>query len=106
MSSIRLLEGPYSLGSCVFPVSPRLRVLSLRVSAMQEFEYFSLYLRGREELLVTVYQLSDNATPSRNTFVPSPSPIKMMLETRVPPASPAAHEEKRPDSESVFLLGG
>ena len=106
MSSIRLLEGPYSRGSCVL-----LRLASSAGAepagvAMQEFEYFSLYLRGREELLVTVYQLSDNATPSRSTFVPSPSPIKMMLETRVPPASPAAHEEKRPDSESVFLLGG
>lgn len=78
----------------------------LRFGCLKEFEYFSLYLRGREELLVTVYQPSDNATPSRNAFVPSPSPIKMMLETRVPPASPAAHEEKRPDSESVFLLGG
>jgi hypothetical protein len=106
MSTIRLPEGPCTLGLVARYVALSFHFFLLRRIVVQEFEYFSLYLRGREELLVTVYQPSDNATPSRNAFVPSPSPIKMMLETRVPPASPAAHEERRPDSESVFLLGG
>lgn len=85
----------------------------LRFGCLKEFVHFSLYLRGREELLVTVHAntVSNTGTPSK--FSVPPSPIKMMLlenpadkSFHVPPASPAGHEGEKDENESMFLLGG
>eukprot|EP00877_Chromochloris_zofingiensis_P014362 jgi/Chrzof1/917/Cz01g33160.t1 len=75
----------------------------LRVGNMKCFAHFSLYLKGREELVVTVYHgLLSPRTPPPITRVPTVGTATNAL----PPASPASHESDVNNPEvTVFLIG-
>jgi len=76
----------------------------LRFGCLGEFKHFGLYLRGREELMVTVRlktELDVCPTPQA-----SRSATFGELSQHVPPASPATREMDRVDpTETVFLIG-
>ena len=90
----------------------------LRLGTLTGFQYFSCYLRGREELLVTINREVPAATgghlgsPGDVTAspspAPSPSPHKPISPDPLgkPPASPASREiTNAADTECVFLAG-
>eukprot|EP00879_Flechtneria_rotunda_P030288 GHRR01032905.1.p1 GENE.GHRR01032905.1~~GHRR01032905.1.p1 ORF type:complete len:204 (+),score=51.87 GHRR01032905.1:381-992(+) len=77
---------------------------SLRLGNLKCFIHFNLYLKGREELVVTVYH---GLLPPT-----APSPISWLDLSRniggqsLPPASPASHEQDVNNPEvTVFLIG-
>jgi hypothetical protein len=87
---------------------------ALRLGTLRCFQHFQLYLKGREELVVTVYNGDDGGTSPRPS---SPGHVFRPLMSRqesvggtwtnaLPPASPAAHEldVHNPDV-TVFLIG-
>lgn len=72
----------------------------LRFGSLRCFNHFSLYLKGREELLVTVYhgQLSPQASP--------PFGMIGVGANTLPPASPATREMGSDiPGETMFLVG-
>eukprot|EP00242_Pyramimonas_sp_CCMP2087_P007757 CAMPEP_0198218126 /NCGR_PEP_ID=MMETSP1445-20131203/67554_1 /TAXON_ID=36898 /ORGANISM="Pyramimonas sp., Strain CCMP2087" /LENGTH=216 /DNA_ID=CAMNT_0043895035 /DNA_START=259 /DNA_END=909 /DNA_ORIENTATION=+ len=76
----------------------------LRFGCLGEFKHFGLYLRGREELLVTVRH---NASLD---MCPTPKITRSATfgerSEHVPPASPATREMQQIDpKETVFLIG-
>lgn len=77
----------------------------LRLGSIQCFSNFSLYLKGREELVLTVY------TGNGNGLCPSPAPICRsslpgVAPGMLPPASPAGNELDVNNPEvTVFLIG-
>lgn len=90
----------------------------LRLGTLTGFQYFSCYLRGREELLVTINREVPAATgghlgsPGDVTKspspAPSPSPHKPISPDPLgkPPASPASREiTNAADTECVFRAG-
>eukprot|EP00002_Diphylleia_rotans_P018277 TRINITY_DN3543_c0_g1_i2.p1 TRINITY_DN3543_c0_g1~~TRINITY_DN3543_c0_g1_i2.p1 ORF type:complete len:230 (-),score=54.58 TRINITY_DN3543_c0_g1_i2:94-783(-) len=77
----------------------------LRFGVLRGFRHFSLYLRGREELIVTLKTVSrPSVSPTSATprgFVKGLSPIPNGL----PPASPCA-KDLMEDQDAIFLVGG
>lgn len=75
---------------------------SLRVGTLKCFAHFALYLKGREELLVTVFHglLPSHAPPMARIS------ISGTMGQGLPPASPASHEQDVHNPEvTVFLVG-
>eukprot|EP00741_Cyanophora_paradoxa_P021271 tig00021348_g20531.t1 len=83
---------------------------SLRFGCLKGFKYFSLYLRGREELLVTVTNKAERSDAPFSPSKPSPSRATYFhsLDDGLPPASPSEREaaDAAPSDETVFLIGG
>ena len=91
---------------------------TFRLGSLQGFRHFSVELRGREELLLTVRREGSPSSPSRaqsgaNQITGSPAKSKLvpMRETTgpLPPASPCDRERsglKWGETEAVFLVGG
>ena len=87
---------------------------ALRLGTLRCFEHFQLYLKGREELVVTVYNGDDGGlSPTRSEAGQMFRPLMSRQESvggtltnALPPASPAAHEldVHNPDV-TVFLIG-
>ena len=85
---------------------------ALRLGTLRCFEHFSLYLKGREELVVTVYNNGDagqSPRPSEQIFRPLLSRQQSVggtMTNSLPPASPAANELDVHNPEvTVFLIG-
>lgn len=76
---------------------------SLRMGNLKCFNHFSLYLKGREELVVTIYHgLLPATTPPPMARLTTPGGGEQAL----PPASPASHESDVNNPEvTVFLVG-
>lgn len=85
----------------------------LRLGTLTGFQYFSCYLRGREELLVTINREAPTAaghpeSPGQGGLSIAPSPRKPISPDPLgkPPASPASREiTAASDTECVFLIG-
>lgn len=77
------------------------------------FEHFQLYLKGREELVVTVYNGDEGGLSPRPSMAGVFRPLVSRQESvggtwtsSLPPASPAAHELDVHNPEvTVFLIG-
>ncbi|GIL86760.1 hypothetical protein Vretimale_15653 [Volvox reticuliferus] len=73
----------------------------LRIGCLKCFAHFQLYLKGREELVVTIYtgsQVSPRPQPNFRAIKGNGDPL--------PPASPASHELDIHNPEViVFLIG-
>ena len=92
-----------------------MKLYQLRLGTLTGFQYFSCYLRGREELLVTINREAHSAaghlgSPGQGglSIAPSPSPRKPISPDPLgkPPASPASREiTAASDTECVFLIG-
>mmetsp|Transcript_31661 Transcript_31661/g.51100 ORF Transcript_31661/g.51100 Transcript_31661/m.51100 type:complete len:220 (-) Transcript_31661:205-864(-) len=81
---------------------------SLRFGCLKGFKYFSLYLRGREELLVIVENRAQpGVTPRSNKASPKYASYFHPIDNGLPPASPSERDpaEASPE-ETVFLIGG
>ena len=86
----------------------------LRLGTLTGFQYFSCYLRGREELLVTINREAPAVdaghlgSPTHGALQVAPSPRKPISPDPMgkPPASPASREiTAAGDTECVFLIG-
>eukprot|EP00030_Apusomonadida_sp_AF-17_P001025 a178390_61.p1 GENE.a178390_61~~a178390_61.p1 ORF type:complete len:249 (-),score=63.65 a178390_61:48-761(-) len=73
----------------------------LRFGCVKGFKHFSLYLRGREELVVSVHA-SDDGSPFLRTM---PS-LDVLNTSSLPPASPLMESGAALDFGTVFLVAG
>eukprot|EP00163_Fabomonas_tropica_P010857 TRINITY_DN2114_c0_g1_i2.p1 TRINITY_DN2114_c0_g1~~TRINITY_DN2114_c0_g1_i2.p1 ORF type:complete len:263 (-),score=21.90 TRINITY_DN2114_c0_g1_i2:201-989(-) len=97
---------------------------ALRLGSLKGFAYFRMYLRGREELVITIKNTSvpDSTFTQSNYPGEAASPLSgpnfKFLQDGVPPASPSSDpnttesprdkddSETAGENETVFLLGG
>ncbi|KNE70092.1 hypothetical protein AMAG_15071 [Allomyces macrogynus ATCC 38327] len=93
----------------------------LAVGCLKGFKYYELYLRGREELLLRVYNNPDDfkkvsKQPSSMNLARSQSRIMLSNKTQnrlmwqstdaLPPASPCDRELEKDPSKTAFLIAG
>jgi len=74
----------------------------VQFGTLRGFKYFSLYLRGKEELLVTIHRSCHNG------IIPAKATAKGSTPTGPPPASPAINESEKvrnSTSDVVYLIG-
>lgn len=82
----------------------------LRFGCLANFKHFSLYLRGREELLVTIRHPPEAEGASHAASVDQKEKNKQatfgVTSQQLPPASPATRESSSDNpTETVFLIG-
>ncbi|ORZ39915.1 hypothetical protein BCR44DRAFT_1458048 [Catenaria anguillulae PL171] len=98
------MQSPYGSGT---PAHNPYAAPAPQQQVQKGFKYFELYLRGREELLLRVYndpEATNNTVSKPNTVILARSQLAWQSTDALPPASPCDREMEKDTSKTAFLI--